>query len=166
MESKKEFMNIMENTEQKKIFLTSLALAAAFEGLAFVVRAAHIPVPPCVFFGLTGLYCPGCGGTRSLIALLHGQFLRSLIYHPVVPYGAAVYFVYVYRNLLALLSIAAKRPGDSRRARLLNAAAGKWPLKCARGMAFHNGYLYGAVAVILANWAVKNALLCVFHLSM
>lgn len=159
-------MNRMENAEQKKIFLTSLALAAVFGGLAFAVWALRIPVPPCVFLRLTGLYCPGCGGTRAFIALLRGQFLRSLIYHPVVLYGAALYFVYACRNLLALLSIAAKRPGASRRAKLLNAAAGKWPLKRARGMAFHNGYLYGAVAVILANWAVKNALLCVFHLSM
>lgn len=156
----------MENTEQKRIFLTSLALAAASGGLVFLIWAARIPLPPCVFRGLTGLYCPGCGGTRSFIALLHGQFLRSLIYHPVVPYGAVLYLIYACRNLLALLAIAFRRPGSSRRAKHLNAAAGRWPLKCARGMAFHNGYLYGAVAIILVNWAVKNFLLLAFHLPM
>ena len=34
--------------------------------------------PPCVFHKLTGLYCPGCGNTRALSALLHGHFGESL----------------------------------------------------------------------------------------
>ncbi|MBQ2106068.1 MAG: DUF2752 domain-containing protein, partial [Lachnospiraceae bacterium] len=28
---------------------------------------------PCVVQELTGLYCPGCGGTRALKALLKGD---------------------------------------------------------------------------------------------
>lgn len=155
----------MENEEQKKIFLTSLWLAAASCGLIFLVWAAHIPVPPCVFLRVTGLYCPGCGGTRACIALLHGQLLRSLIYHPVVAYGAAVYLVYACRNLPALAAAAAKRPGAPCRVKCIGAAEA-WLIKHARGMAFHNGYLYGAILVILANWTLKNFLLCVFHLSM
>lgn len=34
--------------------------------------------PPCVFHKLTGLYCPGCGNTRALAALLHGDIAGSL----------------------------------------------------------------------------------------
>ena len=37
---------------------------------------------PCVFHLYSGYYCPGCGGTRSVIALLHGDITRSFIYHP------------------------------------------------------------------------------------
>ncbi|MGH7484043.1 MAG: DUF2752 domain-containing protein [bacterium] len=29
--------------------------------------------PPCVFHALTGLQCPGCGSTRALYHLLHGD---------------------------------------------------------------------------------------------
>lgn len=34
--------------------------------------------PPCGFHALTGLYCPGCGNTRALAALLHGDIAGSL----------------------------------------------------------------------------------------
>lgn len=136
----------MENPEQKKIFLTSLALAASFGGLLIFLAAAHITLPPCLFFKLTGLYCPGCGGTRACIALLHGHFLRSLVYHPVVLYGTAVYTVYALRNLLALF---AGRKGVF-----------------IQGMAFREVYLYIAVTIILVNWVLKNILLCVFHLAL
>ena len=45
---------------------------------------------PCAFHSLTGLYCPGCGGTRAVRALLSGHPVLSFLYHPVVPYMASV----------------------------------------------------------------------------
>ena len=45
---------------------------------------------PCILYSVTGLYCPGCGGTRAIFALLHGQILTSFICHPLVPYTAFV----------------------------------------------------------------------------
>jgi Protein of unknown function (DUF2752). len=44
---------------------------------------------PCLFHLLTGLYCPGCGGTRAVIYLFQGQFAASFRYHPFVIYAAA-----------------------------------------------------------------------------
>lgn len=44
---------------------------------------------PCLFHLLTGLYCPGCGGTRSVIYLAHGQIVTSFVYHPFVLYAVA-----------------------------------------------------------------------------
>ena len=35
-------------------------------------------LPKCMFHQLTGLYCPGCGATRALSALLHGDIKASL----------------------------------------------------------------------------------------
>lgn len=35
-------------------------------------------LPPCLFHWATGLYCPGCGNTRALHALVHGNILESI----------------------------------------------------------------------------------------
>lgn len=49
-------------------------------------------VPPCLFYRTMGYYCPGCGGTRAVIALVNGHFIKSFIYHPFVLYATA-YFI-------------------------------------------------------------------------
>ncbi len=43
---------------------------------------------PCPVHFLTGLYCPGCGGTRAVLYLLRGNIKSSLIHHPAVLYMA------------------------------------------------------------------------------
>jgi hypothetical protein len=40
--------------------------------------ATHGFYPVCLFHELTGLNCPGCGMTRSLYALLHGNVRLAL----------------------------------------------------------------------------------------
>lgn len=45
---------------------------------------------PCAFNFFTGLYCPGCGGTRAVKELLRGNLRMSFQYHPLVLYTAAV----------------------------------------------------------------------------
>lgn len=44
----------------------------------------------CIVRELYGLYCPGCGGTRAVWALFHGQILKSIWYHPIVMYTLVV----------------------------------------------------------------------------
>ena len=38
--------------------------------------------PPCIFYQLTGLHCPGCGTGRSLLALLRLDFYSAFRYQP------------------------------------------------------------------------------------
>ncbi|MGH8109013.1 MAG: DUF2752 domain-containing protein [Arenimonas sp.] len=67
-------------------------LLAAFV-LAFVLVAVVLwqfdpnqagnPLPSCPSRWLTGLYCPGCGTTRALHALLHGDIVKAFSMNPV-----------------------------------------------------------------------------------
>ena len=60
----------------------AILLTAAGLGIAAVVYffnpATHRFYPVCQFHRLTGLNCPGCGMTRALYALLHGNFFLAL----------------------------------------------------------------------------------------
>jgi len=40
------------------------------------------PFPPCMFLAFTGYYCIGCGLTRALHALVHGDLLRAFSMNP------------------------------------------------------------------------------------
>lgn len=58
-------------------------LAAVLAGALTVVLVALDPgrerlVPACLFHAITGLNCPGCGGTRALQHLLHGELAAAL----------------------------------------------------------------------------------------
>lgn len=57
----------------------------ALREILWLIREGGIP---CLFHELTGFYCPGCGGTRALKALLTGHPLLSILYHPLVFYCA------------------------------------------------------------------------------
>ena len=37
---------------------------------------------PCPLFSLTGVHCPTCGLTRSVLAMVRGDLNMSLTYHP------------------------------------------------------------------------------------
>ncbi|MCB1094172.1 MAG: DUF2752 domain-containing protein [Verrucomicrobiae bacterium] len=46
-------------------------------------------LPPCRFKEVTGYHCPGCGGTRSVHALLHGRVGMAFYYNPLFIAGLA-----------------------------------------------------------------------------
>lgn len=38
----------------------------------------------CIFYEVTGLYCPGCGITRSIISLIEGDLYQAFRYNQIV----------------------------------------------------------------------------------
>lgn len=65
--------------------LLGAGAAGAVAVLARVDPNAHgSPLPPCPLRTLTGLYCPGCGSTRALHDLLHGDIAGALAMNPLL----------------------------------------------------------------------------------
>jgi hypothetical protein len=52
--------------------------------------------PKCVFFQVTGLHCPGCGGTRALSALAQGKFSDALRNNALLILGLPTIVTYLW----------------------------------------------------------------------
>ena len=63
-----------------------LALAAAGVWLLrhFDPNMPGNPFPPCMFYSATGWFCPGCGITRCLHALVHGDLAHAFSMNPLL----------------------------------------------------------------------------------
>jgi len=60
-------------------------------------------VPACVFKDLTGVPCPTCGATRSVVHLAHGDLTTSLNLNPLVPLCLIVAAIAFFYGLITLV---------------------------------------------------------------
>ena len=125
------------------VFLAVAAIVVPFLGLVILPKL-NLPQSGCVVWMLFGAYCPGCGGTRAVNALLHGHFLQSLWYHPLVLYSVVLYLVFMASWTLARL--------------------GLFGIK--KGIVFRAGYMYGMLVIIAVNFVAKNLLKFCFDIIM
>lgn len=58
--------------------------------------------PPCISRLITHIPCPGCGLTRSFVAMWRGDPVLAFRYHPLGPPGFALCVLMVAVHLLAL----------------------------------------------------------------
>ena len=104
------------NTRLVAIGLT--VVAAAIVGIVFLFNpAAHNFYPVCQFHRLTGLNCPGCGGTRALYALLHGNLAAALRDNALLVGG--ILFLAVRGGWFAVKRICGRHPGEFLQAKFL-----------------------------------------------
>lgn len=100
----------MEDTRYKngkKLYI----IACIFTGLCMVgfilyhALGLHIAGegPKCFMNAYWHIYCPGCGGTRAFDYLMHGNFIKSIMAHPVDIYLAILYFSYFFRATYTFL---------------------------------------------------------------
>lgn len=118
------------------IGLVFLAVGAGLGAVYVLLVRDILPQLPCLLYASTGIYCPGCGGTRAIKALLQGRFLLSLWYHPLIPYGAVIAGGFMLTQGLHRLGF-----------------------RKVRGWKFHSWYLYVSVIIIVCNFLLKNLLL-------
>ena len=141
----------MNDTERKKIehhlYRTGLCLL----GVLFIFLLLKAMTPkfletaqvPCLLYTWTGIYCPGCGGTRAVLALLQGDILKSFCYPPIVLYGLVIYVWFMLSHTIEKLSKG----------------------KCRIGMHYRDAYLWVALALVVINIAVKDIALTAFDLD-
>lgn len=111
---------------------------------------------PCLFHQITGLFCPGCGGTRAFTSLLQGHFISCFIYHPFVFYCFVMYVLFMTSHTLEKILLRTRRTiiTDKKKA----------PRKflIARGLPFRIRYVYLGIIIILLQWMIKNFILLLY----
>lgn len=90
-----------------RLYRTALPIAALLLA-AVLIRfppGQYTFYPECPLFALTGFQCPGCGSTRALAALLHGNLTAALQHNALIvgltPFLLAymvLYFTYTPRS--------------------------------------------------------------------
>ena len=72
------------STAQRQLAFIWAGLAIALLALRPVWPVAAPWLRPCLFHSLTGIPCPTCGGTRSVLALLDGRVAEAASLNPLV----------------------------------------------------------------------------------
>ena len=54
---------------------------------------------PCVFYEITGLYCPGCGITRLCLSLFEGDIYQAFRYNPIIFINLPILFILFVLNI-------------------------------------------------------------------
>lgn len=75
----------LRKNRKMRIALTLCAGAAACAGAVYLYFHNPYDYPlPCIFYVLTGFYCPGCGAGRASYSILHGRFADAFCYNPLM----------------------------------------------------------------------------------
>lgn len=108
-------------------------------------------IRPCMLHKLTGLYCPGCGGTRAVRSLLTCDILKSFYYNPVVVYAffPGVWFMISH----SLYKIIPSTNSEKLCGWLHPITIRPW-------------YIYIGIIILLVNCAIKNAVLLCFKIAL
>ena len=99
----------INNINYKRIFIIVLIFMISISAVitaAYIFSELNIGIP-CPFYFLTGLYCPGCGGTRAVEALLNLDFIQALRYNSFI--FLAVPFILYYLICLSWAFVRGER---------------------------------------------------------
>ena len=130
---------VMKNGHNKTIedwlfYIGNILLLILVVGWPIFLHFANRLTLGCVFQRLTGYQCLACGGTRAFNAMLHGHFLTSLKYNPIVLYFFAMFGWFMISWYIQKLS------------------RGKFKI----GMRFRVWYVYVGLAILVLQCTVKN----------
>ncbi len=90
------------NKTCKRIIITNIVVLFLVAGFVLVTYLIRDKTGfGCAFHELTGLYCPGCGGTRAVYSMLKLNIIDAVRYNISVPFAIFVYIYYNIRGFIA-----------------------------------------------------------------
>ena len=108
---------------QKRSLLARIGLAGAYAaGMAAIALVLSSGVVPCPFAAMTHEPCPGCGSTRSILALLHLHVGQAFFFNPAAPVVVASVSVIAAEGLFRVV-----RDGHAKE--LAVTGASRWALR-------------------------------------
>lgn len=93
----------MNKRVKRIITLNSMMLFVLIAFLIFSELASKFSFGECLFLKTFHLYCPGCGGTRSLKALINFDIISSFRYNACLPLAVIIYIYYNVRYIVAIV---------------------------------------------------------------
>ncbi len=116
------------------LYYVGLALLVTAGLVLLIIFIFDIELPGCMVKEATGIYCPGCGGSRAVKYMLKGQFAESLKYHvAVVPFTLG-YLVFMITHTIEKI----------------------FPKGKIKGLKFRIVYLWIFVGLLFLNMIIKN----------
>ena len=129
-----------QRSVEDRLYIAGWCLFLA-AGILYFLKQRYFPdivisqvKQPCLLWSLTGYYCPGCGGTRSVEALFLGKFLVCAGDYPLTAYAALMYVWFMISHSLQKISKGKLRVGL------------KW----------RTSYLWIALGILIAHTIIKN----------
>jgi len=136
-----KYKRLMQSDMDNIIFwwsIGALLCGLVMYGVSFLaVELFGLPRLNCGFYSLTGIPCPGCGGSRALLNLIHGRAWTALRYNAFAVYCCVVYTVYFLSNTISRLS------------------GGKY-----RAMRFRESYMFLGLVILILQYVYKVIHFC------
>ena len=112
------YVTLASGRRRRWLWFIALQLGIVLVAVGAYLYRAYLDTLPgdgarsmCLLHDFVHLYCPGCGGTRAVVALLRGQIVHSLLCNPLSAYLVVGFLVVDVR---ALLHIIGKQPFEIR----------------------------------------------------
>lgn len=128
------------NTTEDRLFVAGWIILAVSLALILLKNCIYPELViieemrPCYIYTLLDFYCPGCGGSRSVAALVHGKFVVCAVNFPLVAYSVVMYVWFMISQTIQRIS------------------GNRFNI----GLRWRMVYLWIALGILIAHFVTKN----------